>query len=67
MIIKTYTQNATTRGHALDAPGRLDEMIKKELGTDIMVYNIIDFVLEYPHLNEYIHERIVIYDIKKTK
>ena len=62
MKIKTFRYDASSRRNALDAASKLDEMVAKELGTNIKIYDTKDEIMEYPHLKEYIHQRIVRYD-----
>jgi len=62
MKIKTFKFNLINRMAFYDAPERLDEMVRKDLGTKIKIHNVKDSIMKYPPLNEYIHQRIVIYD-----
>ena len=62
MKIKTFIYDATRKRNALDAASKLDEMVAEKLGTNIKIYDIKDEIMEYPHLKEYIHQRIVRYD-----
>lgn len=62
MKIKTFTYNATRRVSSLEAPSKLNKMVEKELRTSVKIHKVKDTILKYPHLKEYRHQRIVVYD-----